>query len=391
MGIENHKVPVVRISEIEPIPNADNIGLVRVLGYQVVVRKAEWKIGDLGAYVPPDSIVPETAEFQWLWQDRVAPGQPVPEKYRRITARRFRKVWSEGLLHKVNPLEYDGQDIFKEGENVAAALGIKHYEPPEPDYLTGDCETGPSRKQSKVWPRSAKGWFYFLLRKLSFGFYDPWGNQGGSNETAPDNTPPIYDVEAFKNHPNVFQPNELVVVTEKIHGSNARFVYVPGIFGRGKLYAGSRKLWKKEGSNCVWRQALRANPWIEYWCKNHPNEVLYGEVTPTQGGYNYGCEGGEVKFFPFDVRTEDGQWREFSVDEWTQKHLSTEFHNWVPVFYVGPYSEEWVKQYVDGPSTVRGAKHAREGVVIRSVKERTYYNLGRTQLKIVSNAFLERQ
>jgi hypothetical protein len=384
MGIDNHKVPIVRIAEIEPISNADNIGLVRVLGYQVVVRKTDWKVGDLGAYIPPDSVVPETPEFAWLWQDRIAPDQPVPEKYRRITARRFRKVWSEGLLHKLS--EHSGRD--REDEDVAAELGITHYEPPEPDYLAGDCEKGPSRRQSRVWPRSAKGWYYFLLRKITFGFYDPWGNQGGSNETAPDNTPPIYDVESFKNHPNVFQSDELVVVTEKIHGSNARFVYVPGIFGGGKLYAGSRKLWKREGSNCVWRQALRQNEWIALWCKNHPNQVLYGEVVPTQGGYNYGCEGGEVKFFPFDVRTEDGRWREFSANEWEQMKFTTEFLNWVPVLYVGLYDEERVKSYVDGSSTVRGAKHAREGIVIRTVTERYHGNLGRAQLKIVSNAFL---
>jgi tRNA-binding EMAP/Myf-like protein len=42
----NHQVNVVRVSEIIKHPNADTLGLVHIGGYQVVVKLADWKVGD---------------------------------------------------------------------------------------------------------------------------------------------------------------------------------------------------------------------------------------------------------------------------------------------------------------------------------------------------------
>ena len=61
----------------------------------------------------------------------------------------------------------------------------------------------------------------------------------------------------------------------------------------------------------------------------------------------------------------------------------------MPVLYIGPWGEN-VMQLADGNSTVPGAKHIREGVVVVAVPERRVPGLGRVQLKIVSNAFLEK-
>src|SRR3954469_22763883 len=66
----NHRANVVRIAEIKPIPDATNIGLVEIGGYQVVVRLADWKVGDLGVYIQPDSVVPVIPAFDFLWKDR---------------------------------------------------------------------------------------------------------------------------------------------------------------------------------------------------------------------------------------------------------------------------------------------------------------------------------
>lgn len=62
----------------------------------------------------------------------------------------------------------------------------------------------------------------------------------------------------------------------------------------------------------------------------------------------------------------------------------------VPVLYEGPFDAELIKKLVDGPSTVSGAKNIREGVVVLPLKPRHVPGLGRLQLKIVSNAFLEK-
>jgi RNA ligase (TIGR02306 family) len=206
---------------------------------------------------------------------------------------------------------------------------------------------------------------------------------------------PTYDVDALKNYNNAFDNLQgvgravltepvTVVVTEKVHGSNARFLYLDG-----EMYAGSRQLWKAKDSNCVWRKALKQNPWIEDWCKEHEGFALYGEVTPTQGGFSYGCKDGEVKFFWFDIYTPGKEWVDYDdygtygINEAIGKYM-------VPLLYYGPYNFEKISKLVDGTSIAAGGKHIREGVVIRTTREVSQRGLGRTQLKIVSNVFLEK-
>lgn len=54
------KVEVVPIT-LEPHPNAETLSVVKVFDYAVCVRTADWKDKLLGAYIPPDSVVPNIA------------------------------------------------------------------------------------------------------------------------------------------------------------------------------------------------------------------------------------------------------------------------------------------------------------------------------------------
>jgi hypothetical protein len=63
----------------------------------------------------------------------------------------------------------------------------------------------------------------------------------------------------------------------------------------------------------------------------------------------------------------------------------------VPILYQGPYNLEEIKKHVDGTSKVPGAKHIREGVVIKTQVEGHARGIGRKQMKIVSNAYLEKE
>lgn len=391
MGTANHRVNVVRLGEPRVHSNADSLELFDIEGYQVVTKKGNFKVGDLGIYIQPDSIVPQLEQFSFLWADKVFPDGIVPEKYRRITVRRFRKEWSEGLLLPLTDfgtklaedlhsyrIAFAGADglpkgkpgayaVVGEGDDVAELLGITHYEAPEPGE-----STQATRLQYNWPPKSLRGWYYWFLNLIGLG-----SNIQGRNERGPNNQPPVYDVEALKNYKGTFEEGEQVVITEKIHGSNARYT-----FDGNKFFVGSRKLWKSEKSGCVWRKAVEQHPWIEKFCRANPGYTLYGEVVPTQDGFRYGCEEGQVKFFGFDVCTPEGEWLE---------QVGLDFTGWAPVFYMGPYNAEVVAKYVDGPSTVPGAKNIREGVVIKTVTERSVRGLGRAQLKVVSNKFLEKQ
>lgn len=50
---------IVKIGEIREIPGADRIELASVMDYTVVVKKNEFKTGDLGLYVEVDSVLPD--------------------------------------------------------------------------------------------------------------------------------------------------------------------------------------------------------------------------------------------------------------------------------------------------------------------------------------------
>jgi hypothetical protein len=62
----------------------------------------------------------------------------------------------------------------------------------------------------------------------------------------------------------------------------------------------------------------------------------------------------------------------------------------VPVLYEGPFDADALKKLVDGDSMVPGAKNIREGLVVVPLVPRHVPGLGRLQLKIVSNKFLEK-
>ena len=371
---EHHNVKVISIGEIQVHPNADTLGIVFVGGYQCVVKKDNYKVGDLAIYLPPDSVVPQTKPFEFLWADKEFPDGVVPEKYRRITVRRYRKEYSEGLLLPVTdfPLLYNQAGVFSqdEGADVAELLGITHYEEPEPVDLYGTPST---RLQEKGWPRSLRGWFFLILRALGLR-RNPLE---GTSERAPKDAPPVYDVENFKHYNTTFKQGDEVVVTEKIHGSNGRYM-----FDGKRMWVGSKNLWKSEKSKCIWRRVLKDYPQIEEWCRAHPKNTLYTEVVPTQKGYDYGTnEKKPTDIFVFDIRDQDGVY-------WPKDKSLVEVKP-VPIVYAGPFDKETINKLAEGKTLVTNAKHIREGIVIASREERYERGLGRVQLKLKSNAFLE--
>jgi hypothetical protein len=389
----NHRVDVVRVGPILPHPNADKLELTMVGGYQIVVGKGSFKEGDLAAYIPPDSVVPQTEPFKFIWQDHVGIDGIVPERRRRITVKRLRKEYSEGLLMPVSDLGfqigthgemlglYFNGKALEVGQDVSALIGVTHYIP-EFDRASTSADTLASPKRR--YPRTLKGWFFWTLHKLGLR------SAGRSLALETAFNYPVYDVDALKNHMNWIQPGDKVQITEKIHGSNARYVYVDGV-----QYCGSREQWKKDGPN-VWWNAFREYPEIGAWCKEHPGLVLYGEVGPTQKdkqdsrGWRYGAEEGKTFFFAFDVWVPEGAGVGPDAEPMTiPAHWDTP-HKWgftrnVPVLCVTDYLPGYVFSWAEGKSLVEGHKHHyREGIVVRKLD-----GSGIT-LKIVSNTFLEK-
>ena len=396
----NHRAPIVLLAASmfrpHPDPETTNLELIDVENYQVVVRKGQFKPGDLGVYIFPDSVVPETEAFAFIWEeyatqeykDGVSDKPEVPEKRRRITVRKFRKEWSEGLLLPLSEFSIEellidrygkvNMTLPAPGDDVSDILGITHYDPDaEKQSTKGETANAPKVKKRR-YPRTLRGWFNFIWRRITF-------HPNRRDDLTQDVSfhLPVYDVEAYKNYKDALQEGETVVMTEKIHGSNARFICLEGV-----IYVGSRNQWKAPGTGTVWHKALEQNPWIEEWLKKFPGHALYGEVTPTQAKFTYGCKPGEVKFFVFDIYTPEGTW--VSEDDFLAYDFQGLDPRRVPFLYLGPFSQEKLEECSTGPSKVPGASHIREGAVCKPVKERSARGLGRVLLKLVSNAFLEK-
>jgi len=399
---ENHKTLIVQVTETLPIKDADKIELVKFgLPYQCVSQKGTFKKGDLAVYIQPDSVVPCTEPFRFIWEPYAQPTVwttdekggsvaqvfPIPDKRRRITVRKMRGEWSEGLLLPVSEFpdlmenRFDGENdlcFFHVGDDVSDVLRVTHYEPAEDEGQSG---FKPVRKQKR--PKTFKGWVFFLLHKLLLRKHQQLLAQ------TEDPGYPKYDVDALKSlSRNPFHGSDHdVVITEKIHGSSARYVYLDGV-----MYVGSRNLWLAPESTGYATAALKANPQIESWCRAHEGFALYGEVTPTQKGFDYGTK--KHQFWLFDIRSPEGFWLDYEDPKYFLV-FSAGIQN-VPVLYKGGYKDDIVKLLAEDTKSFAHVashyrsmpQHIREGIVIKHVKE--IPSRKRYQYKIVNNAFLEK-
>jgi len=317
--VAEHTCDVVEV-KLMPHSNADTLSLVMVGDFQCAVRTADWKDGDLAVYIPPDSIVPETKRFEFLG------------KHRRIKARKLRGEWSVGLL-------IPAPDGAKVGDDYMEKLGVVHYEPQIHGLFTA----------------------------------------GGDNVTPPEGFFPTYDVLNFRKYSRLFEEGEEVVVTEKIHGANARFMCINDV-----MYCGSRKFWKKEDPKNLWWKALHQDAALEAWLRHNQGLAVYGEVFGQVQSLKYGSTNGSIFFAAFDILRGD-QWLNFDEAHDVGAPLT-----WVPLIYRGGFNKDQILEFAEGDSRWPRASHYLEGVVVKPVNERTDPKIGRVQLKVVGNRYLSK-
>lgn len=130
------------IDEIRPIPDADAIECAVVGGWTVVIKKDEFKAGDVAVYCEIDSWIPtELAPFLSKGQEpRVYDGIP-GERLRTV---KLRGQLSQGLLlrywdfPKVVMAFHKTRLASDEPFDVTEILGVVKYEPPVPAHLAGE-------------------------------------------------------------------------------------------------------------------------------------------------------------------------------------------------------------------------------------------------------------
>ena len=115
---------IQKIKALEPIEGADAIEKAQVLGWQLVVKKGDYKVGDLCVYCEIDSIMPDKPEFAFLKARKM-----------RIKTVKLRGQVSQGICFPLSVLP-EGVPI-EEDFDVTEILGVEKFEPPIPAALQG--------------------------------------------------------------------------------------------------------------------------------------------------------------------------------------------------------------------------------------------------------------
>ncbi|MHA1677865.1 MAG: RNA ligase family protein [Promethearchaeota archaeon] len=365
----NRKLATIeKILEIHPIKDADAIERAVIRGWNVVIRKNEFKEGDLVVYCEIDSIMPEREEFEFLR----------PKGFR-IRSCKFRGQISQGIAFPLEILKSVGTIepmIFKpklvpmllmhnkkgftkivEGEDVTDILGVEKYDPPMPACLGG----------------IAKGRFPSHSIKT--------------------------DEERIQNLTENFQAyhdNYTWIATEKLDGSSGTFFIYDNEFG-----IASRNLNLKENSdnekNSFWKFA-REND-VEGKMRSYMADAnldaltLQGEIIGEGIQKNkYRIKGQTVKFFRLFIPI-DYIFPPYLSSLETIKDMGLETVPIIETDITLPDTIEELLEYANGRSALR--ETAREGIVFvadqviggtdaRPLKD---YQ-GRLSFKVISNKFI---
>jgi RNA ligase (TIGR02306 family) len=323
-------VPVTTIEALKPHPNADRLELAQVLGWQLVVPKDQYQVGEKIVYFPIDTLLPlEVSErfgvTKYLSKQRI----------------RCAKLRGEPSFGLAVPPDQD----WPVGENVAEFYGAVKYEPPV-RVTAGDAE---------------KDHPLFVA---------------------------YTEIENMRNFPTVFDQGESVILSEKIHGTQCRV----GII-EGEWMAGSKGLRRKRPEEDRFASSIYWFPFslenvqrmIEALDREHRQVILFGEVYGSKiQSFHYGLHG-IVGFRAFDLLL-DGHyidWPDF-LELCAQYDVET-----VPALATIPFDLNEVKRYSEGKTHLMDRDaHIREGVVVRPLIERHDLRLGRVILKYVSDTYL---
>jgi len=129
-------VTIQRVKEMSAIPDSDFLELAHIMGWQCVVKKGEFKAGDLGVYYEVDSFLPLDERYEFLRNSSYRDNADNGEGFR-IRTMKMRGQLSQGLLLPLEKFpelascatETEGGSL--EGLDVTEKLNVKKWYIPE--------------------------------------------------------------------------------------------------------------------------------------------------------------------------------------------------------------------------------------------------------------------
>jgi RNA ligase (TIGR02306 family) len=324
-----------RISEIVPHPNADALELAKINGWQVCVKKNEFKKNELCIYITVDSILDDCPQYEFL-----------RNKQFRIRTIKLRGALSQGIAFPISLLKSFGYDIIPvnnpiEGTDVSTFIRCKHYEKPLPANLAGET----------------KGYRPSFIKKT--------------------------DEDNIKSNPSVLEElkGKPYYISVKVDGSSGTFFLKDDNFG-----VCSRNLeLKYDENNAFWKIAIKYD--IENKLRKiGRNIAVQGEV------YGPGIQGNllglsEIEFQAFNL---------FDIDK--QEYLGHNelqefcFNNNIPIVKIIDVGPEFNKSLAELQEMSNNLRYDNgnlaEGIVIRPIQEMYSQVLqGRLSGKVKSEPF----
>jgi RNA ligase (TIGR02306 family) len=383
-----HEAIVFKLTEFDDCPNSDNLKIIKIpeTAYNYVCNYQEWKerLNSNVCFIEPDSLVDTCrSEFSFL-ADKAKYDEDSnlsPEgTWARVRAIKLRGNLSFGIVTTVPP-------NLKPGDDATEALNVHHYEAP----VSGSSGGG--------------------------GFIT-----GGESAPRPDGlTWQSYDIENYKkyvhhdtNTHKVFQEDEPIYATLKMHGCYSGFVYHNSDFHCASSSGFKREYptkpvideqrvaakygeksqevidkiniklnnWKPKQS--LWWKVLRENENLQKFLQDNPSLAVFGEIVGIQGDkFKYGLKPGTYKLYVFDLY-KDGKY----IDAAEARDLGKDL-TWVPIIkYNHPFNHMEMMELVENLPVILNP--LEEGIVIKSRIEQYHPLIGRKQLKLISSKYLEK-
>lgn len=332
---------IQEIKKLESIKEADLIEKATVLGWELVVKKGEFKVGDKCIYIEIDSVVPERKEFEFLRCRKF-----------RIKTIKLKGQISQGIALPLKTFLPD--DNYNIGDDVAEILGITKYDP----------QLATENKLNKEFKKINNPFIKFLMKFKFFRKYymknngiplefPDWINK--TDETRIQTKPEILEI---------YKDNKFIV-TEKLEGMSSTFFI--NNMSKDKFGVCSRNLQLFDTKNDYWTIAKKFDlkKVLSDISKGHKTVVLQGEIVGESiQGNIYDIKGKD--FYAFNLII-DGQ----AIDSLTAKDILSKYGiKFVPIIDIDFTLPNTVEEFVNyslGKSVL--ADVLREGLVIRNYNE----------------------
>lgn len=400
---------VVAIDEIRPIEGYDRVEHARVGGWWVIVRKDQFKVGDLAIYIEVDSKVPEKEPFMFL-----------DKRNFKVKTIKMCKVISQGLLMSpedfgwtihadtcgitiVAETETGGLEVYERGTFLTTKLGITYADAADNKRKANSADKYKlmAQRNGKLFSKQPFRWLMRRTwgKKLLFIFF-------GKKKDKKNGWPAWVaktDEERCQNMPWLFPgTDEQYFATEKIDGTSTTFT-MKGFGRKREFFICSRNVvFDKPDKNCFYDTNVYAEMANKYKIEDNlsllldhdcylGNKVINNNIVfITLQGETYG-EGiqkrdyglNEHRFMAFNLifGYANGYVKRFNPREMTE--ILTGFDiPCVPIVdehFKIPETCDDLLALAGGPSKVDG--EMREGLVFRSYD-------GTKSFKAVDNNFL---